>query len=335
MIILDYQDEIKAITSGFENIKDQENILIFSPNCSFLLKETREFLRSYNFKKGTKLKIVLNNKEYVNYIRDFYDKFDFEYEYWNTWHLFELVNDIIEKRQIHNTLNYKKAFTSLNHRARKERCMFLDKLAEHDLIDNNFVTWHLSDSDYPFKYFDNKTRTLEETINLPNVPEALPFLYPSAPKYAFENSLWSVVSEFTFDDDPNFLASVTEKTYLPILHKRPFLVLGCVNLTHKIKDLGFRLYDTYINYDYDSLENFKDRLDKFILEVEKVNNSDHRKIHNMLRDDIEFNYNHAKNLVLNKIKNESNITLNRQELHYMKHIILQKANSFHLGHLLN
>lgn len=335
MIILDFQEEIKAVQNGFEELKDQDNILIFSPNCSFLLKETRQFLRNYNFKKDTKLKIVLNNKEYVNYIKDFYDRFDFEYEYWNTWHLFELINNILEKRQIYTPKNYEKAFTSLNHRARKERCMFLDKLAKYDLVNDNFVTWHLSDCNYSFKYFDNKARTIEETIYLHNVPEALPFPYPSAPKEAFENSLWSVVSEFTLDDNPNFLASVTEKTYLPILHKRPFLTLGCVNLTRKLVDLGFRLYDNYINYDYDSLEDFEDRLDKFVIEVKKINNSDHQKIHNMLRDDIEFNYNHAKNLVMNKIKNENNTRLSSQELNYMKQIILQKTDYFNLDHLLN
>ncbi len=54
---------------------------------------------------------------------------------------------------------------------------------------------------------------------------------------------------------------ITEKTYKPIAHQHPFMVLGMKGTLAHIKDLGFETYSHIFDESYDTTDFFEDRLE--------------------------------------------------------------------------
>jgi hypothetical protein len=194
-------------------------------------------------------------------------------------------------------------------------------MAKHDLIENNFVTWHGEElKGYTFKYFDGKQRSLDKVeTNVQNQP--LPFETFIPPKTAFSNSLWSIACEYMYNDDDNYIRSITEKTYLPIAHKRPFLSLGYSGLYKDLKKLGFVLYDEIIDYSFDGIENFDERLEQFILQVKNINELNHKETYKLLLPKINENYKNMLKLTRDRIMSVNGTKISDTDLVSMKRLL--------------
>ncbi len=85
---------------------------------------------------------------------------------------------------------------------------------------------------------------------------------------------------------------ITEKTWKPIVFKKPFIIYGGKGIHTKLKELGFKLYTELFDYSFDNEDN---RLDLICEQVNKYIN-----IHpNKLRDIIDFDkveYNYGKSM---------------------------------------
>ena len=88
---------------------------------------------------------------------------------------------------------------------------------------------------------------------------------------------------------------ITEKTWKPIVFKKPLLVWGGQGIHAKLKDLGFKLYEELFNYNFDKFRNNKIRLDKFCETVKPYMNMEpstlKHSIKLSIKDKIEYNYN--------------------------------------------
>ena len=89
---------------------------------------------------------------------------------------------------------------------------------------------------------------------------------------------------------------ITEKTWKPIVFKKPFLVWGGRGIHAKLKDLGFKLYEELFNYGFDKFRNNKKRLDKLCETVKPFKNMEPSTVKHSIKlsikDKIEYNYKH-------------------------------------------
>ena len=86
---------------------------------------------------------------------------------------------------------------------------------------------------------------------------------------AYRRSYFSLVSE-TNCTEPTLFQS--EKAFKPILNLQPFVFLGERGSIQAMRDLGYNVFDDYINHSYDAVEDPADRLQVLMEEVKRLCN---------------------------------------------------------------
>jgi hypothetical protein len=113
------------------------------------------------------------------------------------------------------------------------------------------------------------------------------FLIPTE----YNQSLFHVVTEATHKS--NF---ITEKTMIPTLLKKPYIVLGKEGFNSKLVELGFQLYDEVFDYSFDSESDIFKRTEMFVNNVNKISKMDYldlKSMYHTLLPKIIHNYNRA------------------------------------------
>tara|TARA_R110000868_G_scaffold102091_1_gene281103 strand:- start:41338 stop:42393 length:1056 start_codon:yes stop_codon:yes gene_type:complete len=223
-----------------------------------------------------------------------------------------------------------KPFMSLNGRARQNRLRFLDYMEKYKLIDKGYVSFYNFEKinpykqNYNFKWWKPKTMQFDKEWFNP-VHGYRDFLIPPT---EYKNSLWSIASESIISD-----FFITEKTWMPLYHQRPFITYGCVNF-HKIlvNKYRFKLYDSIIDYSFDSVKDDELRCDMLMKEVEKICSMDLTKQKEILQPVIDYNFKRVmeiiqSNIVNNEIKYYINKTSSQLEL-YAKQLNIGSSTKF-------
>lgn len=229
----------------------------------------------------------------------------------------QLERDIIpygHEEKIH------KHFTSMNGRSHKWRCMFMDYMAKYNLIDKGYVSWHNVenwDYDYKFKYWTPKKMSFDRRWRK-SADGLLDILFPPE---EFKTSLFSVISESNVD-----CLFVTEKTFIPIFHKRPFIVYGPPNFQKYLKSKGYQLFDEIIDYSFDEIDDNEVRADMMMQQVEKICNHDIYELKSRLQPKVEHNF-----------RNMMNDVVSRKHIHphIIKLIDINHDLTSHYSYLLN
>jgi hypothetical protein len=183
-----------------------------------------------------------------------------------------------------------KHFTSLNARSHNWRCMFVDHMYKEGLFDYGYVSWHNSDNweyNYKFKYWTPKIINFDENW-LNNTDGILDIMLP--PEKQFKSSLFSVISESN-----DRVLKTTEKVYIPIYHKRPFIVYAAPNFHKTLQNQGFVLFDEIFDYSFDRIPNDRyndgtERCEAMMHETKKITNYDPNDLYKILKPKIEHNY---------------------------------------------
>lgn len=101
---------------------------------------------------------------------------------------------------------------------------------------------------------------------------------------------------------------ITEKTIIPTLLKKPYIVLGSQGYNSKLIELGFKLYDEIFDYSFDIESDIFKRTELFVKNINKTLTIDLAEIYKVILPKIIYNYNHAleimndKNLIPDIIK---------------------------------
>tara|TARA_R100001082_G_C4356064_1_gene156948 strand:+ start:243 stop:1562 length:1320 start_codon:yes stop_codon:yes gene_type:complete len=117
--------------------------------------------------------------------------------------------------------------------------------------------------------------------------------YDTSPKWPYEQTFFSLVSESHFFQDTLFLS---EKVWKAISNHHPFIVIGNYGTLKNLKERGFKTFSPFIDESYDLEKNPYRRLVKIVNEVERLCN---------LNDD------EVKDLI---IKTEKNVKYNFDKL---------------------
>ena len=230
----DFDQVIAAV-----NDKKIKKFIIFGPQEHIIIKFDHTYADATIFNEYMKSKNVevyrvvgaVPNKQWNPTYRMSYDKNVYG---WSTYFAHAVVLEAIEAGRPsvgHGTI--KKSFISLNRRAHPHRCMFIDILHKHGLQHHGVITWHNYETpeyNYEFKHWAPVNLKITELNDVTNDFKLL------TPPPQFSETLFSVVSE----SDPS-LIFLTEKTFMPIFHKRPFIIFGAKNIHKYLKKLKFKI----------------------------------------------------------------------------------------------
>jgi S-adenosylmethionine/arginine decarboxylase-like enzyme len=254
---------------------------------------TKEFVEELN-KKNVQLKIVHGSFR-NQYYEDFYAELgvpindvDFWGTHWINGTYYAIDNIYRPEFYVPNPSKFKYKFISLNNRSHLHRCAFIDEMAGQNQLDKGIVTWvkHLNEnSDYPYKYFDNRQVLLDDGF----VTKLNSFLLPTE----WHESALHVVVEST-----TMATFITEKTAIPLLLKKPFLVFGAMGFNQCLQKLGFELYDNVFDYSFDSISDTHERAKCFVNNLRVLENYSPREIYSVLIDKTIRNYNRALEILL-------------------------------------
>ena len=180
---------------------------------------------------------------------------------------------------------FKYPYICLNNKNHKHRCALVDNLAGNNLLDSGIVTWHrfpntqwTSKHVYDFKYFDDELRLLKDDF----VTKLDSFLI--APEY--HQSFLHVIGEATTS-----VTCISEKTWLPILYRKPFIIMSNQYFHQKLIDLGFELYDEIIDYSFDSEPDMEKRAYLISKNVKKICEQDVNELYKIIKPKADRNYN--------------------------------------------
>lgn len=309
---------------------DVKKVILFGPEeheIGDLFQDLNNFKKivKYLKKKGIKYKIVVSAVSNFELNSKWVYKNQKHFLFWETFFAFSSIyaNIFRNIKPFGHNNNIEKHFISLNARAHPYRCMFVDYLYKEGMFDYGYVSWHNSDNwdyEYCFKYW--KPRLINFDKNwLTNTDGILDIMIP--PREQFQNSVFSVISE-----SENRILKITEKTYLPIYHKRPFIVYAAPYFHLLLKQQGFKLFDEIFDYSFDSIVDNEERCAAMIRETKNITNYDPNDLLKILNPKIEYNY---QNLL--KISNKKYV--NKEVVEIIENIPNSVDENFNYKKMIN
>lgn len=192
-------------------------------------------------------------------------------------------------------LDYKYHFIYLNGKSHDHRCQLIDILARDDLLKYSAYSWHseytaLPEHRYQFKWYDGSKKILDEQFPLRKDQGWLP------PEYY--QSFFQVVSETTVR-----AKFITEKTVIPLLIGKPFIIAAARGINKKLEELGFQLYDEIFDYSFDDIEDDWHRFEKIsenVMRLTEVPISEIKNYNSRIRDKVLFNKQRAIELAISE-----------------------------------
>jgi hypothetical protein len=174
-------------------------------------------------------------------------------------------------------LSVDKLYTCLNRRQNYHRAVLMRELFENNLENDGYISYLTYDFD-PFKLFKKifSKKIVLDTSGLKTWPPYGDF---------YHKSLINVVTETTTD-----VPDISEKTWFSILHKRPFVILGYPGIHKKLKEMGFLLYDSIIDYSFDDNDDLDFRINAIINNLIKLKNCNYQEEFDKLRPMLEHNH---------------------------------------------
>jgi hypothetical protein len=218
---------------------------------------------------------------------------------YNEWNMYRWVYNDCSITSIFDYENFlknmDKPFFSMNLRPSYERVKFIDKIKEKKLVDEIYYSLACSGLEEWENYFD-KIDISNKNLKFPIEKKCLDKFDKDPHKVPIEfyKGLLNIVIETDVDR-----VAITEKTFQPLLYKKPFVVLGFKNVNKKIKDeLGFQLFDDIFDYTFDKKDNIDERISYLIDAMIEIKDIDLIDTYQKVKSKIDFNYNHL--LTLNK-----------------------------------
>jgi hypothetical protein len=226
---------------------------------------------------------------------------------------------------------YHKRFLNFNRRWRLHRPALVALLKATNLLDKGFVSLGETDDGrnwtkiYPWLKQHNSPNSellslLEsvenEMLNLPPLyldTQDLKMnqaLMNMATAYLYNESLISVVTETTFYTDGGFNPArfLSEKTFKPVGHGHPFIMVSTPKSLELFRDLGYKSFHPYIDESYDSELDDYERMLKIVKEIKRIcdmNENEVKEFIQCVKPIVEFNQDLliSRGIGLGKLKN--------------------------------
>lgn len=198
-----------------------------------------------------------------------------------------------------------KLYVSYNKEVRVDRAQLLIEYKNNNLLDLGYVSCgHV----YNWSVLNNEERNFLKSIEGMS-PDNLKISGPGRinPNYtlnkkSYINSFVTITSETEARTDD--ILYFTEKTFKPILLGHPFMLLGGRNQLAKLKEFGYKTFDTWWDESYDSEVGYKNRISKIIHNLIQLKNKSPQELISMRKDMLDV-LKQNQNLFLNTIHSMS------------------------------
>jgi hypothetical protein len=261
---------------------------------------------------------ILLNPKYKNINIEFWPDFYIGVTYIN----FNLQGNIIPENSL---TDIKYNFISLNGRIKHHRALLVDLLAKYNLIDKGVISWHNVPYNvdqhapyYPWKYWTPTVLTLDGPYNIPFVIDSKDTYNQYKMPAQYYESFVQLVCESSVD-----MFVLSEKTAIPLLYKKPFIVYGCAGFHKILEEMGFHLYTEIFDYSFDQIVDPLERAELVTQNINKVcNMSKNEQL--ILNKSVQDKMLHNQQKALEYAKNPP-----RAFLDIVKETDLKKFNVFH------
>jgi len=165
-------------------------------------------------------------------------------------------------------------FLSLNRRLNEHRLLILTNLYneikdtsaisfDKDMLTEDANEMLQSDNTLLEKYNNLPKNSFVDTTELNSTNG-----YKHDASEPFKDSLISIVTETAFFKENDF---ISEKTWKPLWHFQPFIIVGRPYTLKYLKELGYKTFDWLFDESYDEIEDDIKRMEFIINEIKKVN----------------------------------------------------------------
>jgi hypothetical protein len=170
------------------------------------------------------------------------------------WFWFLMYYKHKDKKYNFNHSDKKYDFLYLNKQSRVHRKKLFDALQKESLLDNSLISF----LDPPYNIKLNKSYELPwvDTGNYPRYGSDQDIYEPQ-----FNDCAFNLVSE---TNDNNNDVFITEKLWKPIIAQQIFVVHGNFGYLKKLREMGFRTFDTVFDESYDQELDPNKRIEKIV-----------------------------------------------------------------------
>lgn len=232
-----------------------------------------------------------------------------------------------------NTEHIKKNYISLNSGIKRtHRLMWYSLLKEKNLLNKGFVSFNKPNKKSleftgpkninKVKYkipnslefiYNSSSMKSNEKINIRNkqIKKSLLGVDNNESYKNFSENKIDNLEEVVFDLEQSAFVNITtetsfnypvyritEKTFKPIVSKRPFILLSMPGSLTKLKDRGFKTFDRWWNEDYDNILDNEERILAVLDLVERISYKSLIEVKNIIfemQEILDHNYNHFHN----------------------------------------
>jgi hypothetical protein len=187
---------------------------------------------------------------------------------------------------------YNKKFLNLNRRWRLHRPTFVALLEINDMLTEGYVSLAKADDGKDWNtFFDEMSwmfrnkPSFVSTLNhnMERIKSIPPMTldksdmsinyaatHDSETNYYYQNTYFSIVSETTFFKELGEGVFLSEKIFRPIMNKHPFLLLSRPHTLTKLRQIGYKTFDTIIDESYDQEEDDIKRMMMVLKETKRL-----------------------------------------------------------------
>jgi hypothetical protein len=224
---------------------------------------------------------VENVSNWLNYKEILLDK---KYIHWAgsiSWFWFLMYEKHKDKKYNFDHSNKKYDFLYLNKQSRPHRKELFDALKKQSLLDNSLISF--LDPPYNIKLDRSYELPWVDASNYPRYGSDQDIYEPQ-----FNDCAFNLVSE---TNDNNHDVFITEKLWKPIIAQQIFVVHGNFGYLKKLREMGFRTFDSVFDESYDQEPDPDKRIDKIVSLCRHLRTVDKDKIYQETVDIRQHNLN--------------------------------------------
>jgi len=245
-----------------------------------------ELDRRINFLKQNNFKIIVSCpwESAENFTNSNYFPIGYKNEFlWHgqqSWFWFYMVIKHIKNNLSFDHSNKKYDFLYLNKQPRSHRVKLYEKLIKNDCLKNSLYSF--TDYKSPIK--------LNPAYELPWIDVKQRY-----PMFGFDQDIYekpynetgcSIVSETNDNDTDIFM---TEKIWKPIIAGHVFIVHGNYQYLEKLKEIGFKTFESVFDESYDNVLDPNKRIDALVELIQKLKGSNWNELYKQTEDIREHN----------------------------------------------
>ena len=229
--------------------------------------------------------------------------------------------------QWHNNTRSKK-FTCLIRSHKNWRFVVSAYLHKAGVLNNSYSSYNKIDSSDGFDHADdfvnphnNPLGGILSPLEIKNFEQIIPYScdilsdnqrndYETFIDKYFSDAYWNIVCETHLNLDNTTGTFITEKTWKPIRHNQPFVIIGTIGSLSHLRDLGYKTFDGFIDESYDYAKDDNVRFGKVVNVIKELNTKTTNELSELnlrLKDIVQHNselFNSSKRNRLEKLINQ-------------------------------